>query len=341
MRTLTGVYLMSSDLNFLQLPYSLRKLIDDAFNSNLLEPPLKKRKLEQTIQDHIPFTQIPTALSLLNLPPDEQVLAVFRNAASGWSRMDVNIEGQDEQQGVVSRKDFQAICAALLDSHEGESEGFVVEGTNVPEGGGFLIDDTNISEGGGFLIDDTNISEGGGFLIDNTNIPEGGGFLIDNTNVPEGGGFLVEDTETLSRTRRSTRFRGSHIDGEESDFTPESEGEGYKDPYSESEEETSADEYVEVPSTRRSNRSLKFKTKLSSDSDDSEEEDPTSKPLSPHQHKDARLAFALFFPDVPSSDLEKQRIMIKDIDRVAKLLKEKLKAEEVSNYNSIKVCSRG
>ena len=315
MRTLTGVYLMSSDLNFLQLPYSLRKLIDDVFNSNLLEPPLKKRKLEQTIQDHIPFTQIPTALSLLNLPPDEQVLAVFRNAASGWSQMDVNIEGQDEQQGVVSRKDFQAICAALLDSHEGESEGFAVEGTNVPEGGGFLIDDTNISEGGGFLIDDTNISEGGG--------------------------FLVEDTETLSRTRRSTRFRGSHIDGEESDFTPESEGEGYKDPYSESEEETSADEYVEVPSTRRSNRSRKFKTKLPSDSDDSEEEDPTSKPLSPQQHKDARLAFALFFPDVPSSDLEKQRIMIKDIDRVAKLLKEKLKAEEVSNYNSIKVCSRG
>ena len=339
MRTLTGVYLMSSDLNFLQLPYSLRKLIDDAFNSNLLEPPLKKRKLEQTIQDHIPFTQIPTALSLLNLPPDEQVLAVFRNAASGWSQMDVNIEGQDEQQGVVSRKDFQAICAALLGSHEGESEGFVVEGTNVPEGGGFLIDDTNISEGGGFLIDDTNISEGGGFLIGNTNIPEGGGFLIDNTNVPEGGGFLVEDTETLSRTRRSTRFRGSHIDGEESDFTPESEGEGYKDPYSESEEETSADEYVEVPSTRRSNRSRKFKTKLPSDSDDSEE-DLTSKPLSPQQHKDARLAFALFFPDIPSSDLEKQRIMIKDIDRVAKLLKEKLKAEEVSNYNS-KVCSRG
>ena len=273
---------MSSDLNFLQLPYDLRNSIDNAFNSNLLEPPPKKRKLEsdiQTTQDHLPFAQIPTALSILNLPPDDQqVLAVFRNAASGWSQpqqLDANMDGQMEQQGMVSRKDFQAICAALLESG------------STPE--------------------------------------------ID-TNISAGGGFLIEDTAT---SRRSTRFFGPHIDGEKSDFTPESEDEGYKDPYSEPEGETSTDEYVEGPSTRRSTRPRKSKSKfkLPSDSNDSEE-DLITKPLSPHQQKDALLAFALIFPDVPS-DLEKQRIMINDIDRVAKLLKEKLKAEEVSNsYNN-------
>ena len=285
----------SDHFEFLQLPDNLRKLIDNAFNSNSVETPHKKRKLEtdlETTLTGIPLAKIPTALSLLNLPPDDQeVLAVFQNAASGWSQpqqMDVNIGDQIKQQGTVSREDFQAICAALLDS-------------------GSAPEDTGT---------------------------EGGGFLIDDTIVPEGGGFLIEDTdvlETSRRTRKSMRFSGSHMEEEESDFTPESEGEGYKDSYSESEEETSADEYVEGPSTRRYTGSRKSKFKLPSSSDDSGEEDLTNKPLSAHQQKDACLAFALFFPDVPSSDLEKQRIMIKDIDRVAKLLKEKLKAEEVSN----------
>jgi len=47
------------------------------------------------------------------------------------------------------------------------------------------------------------------------------------------------------------------------------------------------------------------------------------------QKAECRKAFALFFPDVPESELDSQRIMIKDIVRVAGLLKEKIKAEEV------------
>ena len=51
--------------------------------------------------------------------------------------------------------------------------------------------------------------------------------------------------------------------------------------------------------------------------------------LTPRQRKEARQTFALFFPDVPSEQLESQRIMIKDISRVASLLSIKLKTEEV------------
>ncbi|KAJ2912909.1 hypothetical protein MD484_g7498, partial [Candolleomyces efflorescens] len=51
--------------------------------------------------------------------------------------------------------------------------------------------------------------------------------------------------------------------------------------------------------------------------------------LSKSQKQAAFDTFALFFPDTPSSELPKQKIMIKDIQRVAALLKEKLKADEI------------
>lgn len=51
--------------------------------------------------------------------------------------------------------------------------------------------------------------------------------------------------------------------------------------------------------------------------------------LTLRQKKDARMAFALFFPQVQEKDLDKQRLKIKDVAAAAKLLKEKLTAEEV------------
>jgi hypothetical protein len=62
---------------------------------------------------HIPLTLISTALQILDLPPaDEEVLAVFENAARGWGG---SIGGEG-----VSRKDFRDVCAALLP--EGEDQ---------------------------------------------------------------------------------------------------------------------------------------------------------------------------------------------------------------------------
>jgi hypothetical protein len=51
--------------------------------------------------------------------------------------------------------------------------------------------------------------------------------------------------------------------------------------------------------------------------------------LTRRQKQACREAFSLFFPDVKDEDLASQRIMIKDIVRVAELLKEKITAEEV------------
>ncbi|KAG0697894.1 hypothetical protein DFH29DRAFT_811064 [Suillus ampliporus] len=51
--------------------------------------------------------------------------------------------------------------------------------------------------------------------------------------------------------------------------------------------------------------------------------------LSTKQKAGCREDFARFFPDVPDAELDRQKIMIKDVTRVANLLKEKIKAEEI------------
>ena len=74
---------------------------------------------------HIPLSRIPHALQLLDLPPaDEQILAVFRNAASGWRTRGLRAgqgEGEEEEEGageVVSRRDWRAVCAVLLEGQD-------------------------------------------------------------------------------------------------------------------------------------------------------------------------------------------------------------------------------
>ena len=69
---------------------------------------------------HIPLSLIPTALQILDLPPDdEQVLLVFENAASGWTsslasaRRTARAVGPAEE--VVSLRDWQAVCSVLLE----------------------------------------------------------------------------------------------------------------------------------------------------------------------------------------------------------------------------------
>ena len=68
----------------------------------------------------IPLSLIPTALQILDLPPDdEQVLLVFKNAASGWTsfpdpaRRSSKIVGPVEE--VVSLRDWRAVCSVLLE----------------------------------------------------------------------------------------------------------------------------------------------------------------------------------------------------------------------------------
>ncbi|KAH8110310.1 hypothetical protein DFH11DRAFT_1621986 [Phellopilus nigrolimitatus] len=65
---------------------------------------------------HIHLSLIPRALQLLDLPPDDaEILDVFTNAASGWHTTSDQFEAMPGiHEEVVDRKDWRAVCAALL-----------------------------------------------------------------------------------------------------------------------------------------------------------------------------------------------------------------------------------
>ena len=85
---------------------------------------------------YIPLSCIPHALQLLDLPPDdEEVLAVFRNAATGWEDDDssrrtahrrkrnptTTSEENDVTELRVSLRDWRAVCAAVM-GDDGDDE---------------------------------------------------------------------------------------------------------------------------------------------------------------------------------------------------------------------------
>jgi len=90
-------------------------------------------------------------------------------------------------------------------------------------------------------------------------------------------------------------------------------------------EPSSDDTYTAGASTK----SKKSKPTRKSRRVQSPSSDESPKRITRQQKQDCRVAFSLFFPSIPDSSLDQQRISIKDIDRVAKLLKEKIKAEEI------------
>ena len=100
---------------------------------------------------------------------------------------------------------------------------------------------------------------------------------------------------------------------------------------SDREQEDSDEDYREASvrnSRHRGNRTTGGKRSLSPPSRLSEKPgQPTSR-----QRQTCLNTFALFFPEVPSQELSKQKIMVADIQRVAKLLGEKIKADEVCTY---------
>ncbi|KAF7794321.1 hypothetical protein EIP86_005455 [Pleurotus ostreatoroseus] len=209
---------------------------------------------------HIPLTLIPTALQLLDLQPDdEDVLDVFRNAASGWEGARGSAP-RSQTELRVSRKDWRAVCAALLDA-----------------------------------------TVGGG----------------DNEN---------DDDEAMS---------------EREDVVEESEGdsEEYVESNSDESIEDASDEDYQaggftrpkrkIATTTRNSRKKQRRATSSDEESDSDFDVGRTRRITPRQRQECRRAFALFFPEVPEENLDSQKIMIKDISRVASLLKEKITAEEI------------
>ncbi|KAI0077720.1 hypothetical protein K474DRAFT_1661305 [Panus rudis PR-1116 ss-1] len=222
---------------------------------------------EPNDNDKIALSDIPTALQLLDLQPDdEDVLAVFRNAASGWNERTSRAAGRSapnetEQEQYVSRRDWRAVCAALLDTGDRQE----------------TSEDDKGSQDNDVEMRDEEEDE-----------------------VPSGEEFNPSEAESsLSELEDDDEY----VQG---GFTPsKSKGKAKE---------------KEPKKHRRSRR----KASLS----ESEEEASTPKRITPRQKAECRRTFALFFPDVDDKDLDNKKIMIKDITRVAALLKEKITAEE-------------
>lgn len=124
---------------------------------------------------------------------------------------------------------------------------------------------------------------------------------------------------------------GADSDGERD----EDEYQGQDEPDAESDEDS--DEYMEEgPSTsRRRTRSAKNTRRRSPSSSSTSSVSPRkSKPLTARQKKTCLETYALFFPTVSEEELPDQRITLKDIQRLTKLIGDKLKGDEVCPFFS-------
>ncbi|KAJ7875540.1 hypothetical protein B0H14DRAFT_2715631 [Mycena olivaceomarginata] len=119
---------------------------------------------------------------------------------------------------------------------------------------------------------------------------------------------------------------GADSDGERD----EDEYQGQDEPDAESDEDS--DEYMEEgPSTsRRRTRSAKNIRRRSPSSSSTSSVSPRkSKPLTARQKRTCLETYALFFPTVSEEELPDQRITLKDIQRLTKLIGDKLKGDEM------------
>lgn len=120
-------------------------------------------------------------------------------------------------------------------------------------------------------------------------------------------------------------------------FLPEEDedsGEEWDKDIQESSDPDDDDEYTlesqpKASTSKRKGKARRAQPTSSVISDKEDEEEPAGPTA--RQQRESRRAFALFFPDVAEKDLDSQQIRIKDIDRVAKMLNEKLKADDVSS----------
>ena len=214
--------------------------------------------------DYINLSDIPSTLQLLDLQPDDgDVLSVFRNAATGWENKHVSrTDSQDDVHLRVSRKDWRAVCAALLDVgvRDGEDE----------DGESAVDVEMQDEEDEGAEEEEYSESESCS-SVDGE----------DSDYEYQQGGFVH------SKSRRQTAGRGRKRRGAaRSSISP-------------------IGPYDEEEFGRQPNR------------------------ITERQKTEARRAFALFFPGVPDEELDGKRIMIKDIARIATVLKEKLTTEDV------------
>jgi len=131
----------------------------------------------------------------------------------------------------------------------------------------------------------------------------------------DGRGFMVTEDEDPEDHLSDEPVSG---DGKDEDFHDEAYDEGDEAALDYSDYETS------LLAPRKSRRNTRRRAYRASS-------DGAPQPMTARQKVEARRAFGLFFPDVhvDSDELSKRKITIRDVKRVADLLNEKLKAEEI------------
>lgn len=220
--------------------------------------------------DQIPLDRVPSALQRLDLPPDDdQILSVFKNAASGWQSdtlkpaMDL-----DPSKEYVSRADWRSVCAVLLDTQSSDA------GSD------------------------------------------------DDKPVWPRGADRVNDVEMVNTGLEDDDDAGSSDEYAEEDLSPLSDVSG---------EESSEEEYQATSSRKRTRGSTATKSTGRSTRRRRGASPSLVDPqqMTRRQRQTCIDTYALFFPDFEGEELMKQKIMLKDIQRIAKVLGEKLKAEEV------------
>lgn len=100
---------------------------DNGYQDRVVSEPLKISKHHssshyspQTATRLVPLYLLPTLLTSLGLPSDEDVLQVFRASAMGWDESSDKHSLDKEDAVGVELKDFRAVCAALMDPDDGE-----------------------------------------------------------------------------------------------------------------------------------------------------------------------------------------------------------------------------
>ncbi|KAJ7657749.1 hypothetical protein DFH06DRAFT_1197052 [Mycena polygramma] len=285
-RDITATASMSST-DFSSLPQYLQRRIDDAFDQSAPSSSSSygggfipeasgggflPDNADSESPSQIALSAVPTALQRLDLPPDdEQVLVVFKNAASGWRSLTnraEEIRESDGEEGAeklwVSREDWRAVCAVLLEHHAEE-------------------------------YDDR-----------------------DSDGVGAGDDQMYGDVDVVAGT-------GSGAEEEEDE---------YQEPEPDAESDSDSDEYVEEsPSKRRRTRARtttrRARSGSSSSASSTSPSAPKTQKLTARQTQSCLETYALFFPGASQDELATQRIGIKNIQTLSKLIGDNLKGAEI------------
>ncbi|KZS87006.1 hypothetical protein SISNIDRAFT_447215 [Sistotremastrum niveocremeum HHB9708] len=233
----------------------------------------------------------------------------------------------------------------------------------IGDGGGFMVEDDDEQQQGGFVNDD--VDEESSHTISPESIPlsmipralqildlppDDDEILSVFQNAATGWGTELNGPQYVShKDWRAVCAVLLHVEADQASVVPDSSSPGGFMPEDDEDSgedwqknaedsfpssDPDDDEYVlesqPRPSTskRRERATKRRASRASSDESDDEEEDEPKGPT-PRQKRESRKAFALFFPDVSEKDLDLQQIKIKDVDRVAKMLNEKLKADDI------------